>query len=219
MAIGQTKHEWCRLVARAIKTDVGTAGLLIGLFVKADGDPHPVGTICAKSAEGSIAVEVRVNRINLLRNDRAHPPVTRRFVLSAFAGDFKRSARSRSSVVDSPDSRRVPAEMLPQPLTLCMGPAEQLIVSLQGWEENYRREREDMLGAFPIYMRSVLGGLDHNDYILGGVTHAFSKVQQLAKDGELPVVQQSNIEQMKDLEVAFQVNARAIGCVPQPATH
>ena len=223
MAIGQTKHEWCRLVARSFKEGDGAVGLLMGLLVNEEGNPHPDGTFCSKATDGPIEVDVKVNQIRIFNDHEDDGPGQLNLVLSAFSRDLKRSARSQTSTIKLESGNQVPRALLPNRLKLCMKESEQLVVSLQGWEEDDRDVRDQRSGSNKLL--SVLAGelmkgfkeykaiasrdLSPDDDVLSGVTHTFLTARQLANSGQPKlIVKSSDNENTKDLEVTFEITAK-----------
>ncbi len=195
MAIGQTQHEWCRLLnlTRRENTPAGAA-VLMGLMVNPGQSPHPVGTLCAPTPAGGIEVVARVTQI-LVKDDKEDDgPGQLNFVFSGFTTDLRRSARTQTAGIAVNSGARVPYDSLPEPLRFCLNPSEQLVLTVQGWKDDGNLSR---------------GELDEADHLLSGATAWTTSAEQLANRPE-PFVQSraSDNEYQNDLEVTMEVSAK-----------
>lgn len=194
MAIGQTKHEWCRLLnlTRSRNTFAGTAALM-GLWVNPGHSPHPIGTVCAPAPAGGIEVVARITRILVKNGKEDHGPGQLNFVFSGFTTDLQRSARSQTAGVAIISGNRVPPALFPEPLRFCLNPSDQLVLTVQGWKDGGE---------------SSIGDLDEGDNLLAGATGWAASAEQLANRSEPFVLScASDNEHQKDLEVTMELSA------------
>ncbi len=198
MAIGQTRHEWCRLLNLAnTKNSPAGAALLMGLMVNPGHAPHPGGTVCAPAQAGGIEVVARVTQI-VVRDERKDPgPGQLNFVFAGFTPDFQRSARAQSMIAVS--GAPVSPDSLPKPLRFCLNPSEQLVLTVQGWRDHAQASK---------------GQLDEQDNLLAGATGSIPAAAQLVKRSKpFTLARASDDEHRKDLEVFFSVSAeRSTNC-------
>lgn len=136
-SIRQTRHEWCRLLHLAYDDlDYRTAAVMMGLMVEPGASPHSCGTACAADSVGIIGVTVTVDRIKVLDDHNNNGPGDLNLVLSLFTGDFRRSIRSQAPMVAVNTGDVVPAAALPDPVSLCLDANDEVVVTVQGWEDD-----------------------------------------------------------------------------------
>jgi hypothetical protein len=193
MAIAQTRHEWCRLLALTHASGgVEAAAVPMGLMVSPGRSPHPAGTACAPAPAGEIEVVARVTGIQV-RDGVQSGQGNLTLVFSGFTGDFRRSARAQSHGIAVGPGDEVPAGSHPAPLRFCLNPDERLVLTVQGWENR---------GA------SSRAGLDGGDALLAGATIRTPGAGQLASGAQpLLVRAASDNARRRDLEVGFEIFA------------
>jgi thrombospondin type 3 repeat protein len=139
LATQQVRHEWCRLL-NIMNTKYGVNGpaTLLGLWVKPNGDPHPQDTPCAPEPFGPVEVTASVTKIHVLNDTDSTGKGELNFVSMLFTGNLRQSERdevAHSFAIEDPAD--VPASELPQiPLRVCVNPNENVVVSLQGWDDD-----------------------------------------------------------------------------------
>ncbi|MFP6873569.1 MAG: hypothetical protein VCA55_08660 [Verrucomicrobiales bacterium] len=161
-AIRQTRHEWCRLLhlAAASHGQAG-AGVAMALMVDPKGSPHPPGTLCHASGPGALAVEVRVTGIRVLDDTDFIGEGELNFSLVAYTQDFRRSARTEVNSIPVASGENLSGGNLPQPLQLDVDNYDDLVVTLQAWDDDNLTADQD-------------GIFDTSDTVLRGVTLDFS---------------------------------------------
>jgi hypothetical protein len=208
----QTGYEWCRLVRQASVVD--RDGLLLAMWVKAGGNPHPPDTPCRPASPGPRQVTVTIESIRILDDgdqqyrDRERGTVERstgEIQLAAVLYDdrqnFNRSvhATNRSGSMKLHDGDFVPSSQLPPPLTLCVDRGASF--ALHAWDN------DDPLGdQFALDFDNVSGGPNNPlgpDTLLVGFRRDFGP--------QLPSGVQS--ASSDDLDVRFRVTRSAPGQV------
>jgi hypothetical protein len=206
MAVGQTKHEWCRLLNLAQRENSPAgAAVLMGLMVNPGESPHPAGSVCAPAPAGTIELVARVTRI-LVHDDReANRSGPRNFVFAGFTPDFRRSARAQISAIAVDSGPAIPADRLPQSLRFCLNPSEPVVLTVQGWKD---------VGASPG------GELDEADGLLAGATGTTPTAGQLVNQSKAFVLSRvSDNEHRRDLEITIEISARRLADCQARANH
>lgn len=201
-ATRQTRHEWCRLLHLASDdNDYRTAAVLMGLMVQPGESPHPADTPCAADSRGSIAVTVTVDRIRILDDHNNNGPGDLNLVLGLFTTDFRRSALSQAVPVAVTDGGFVPSSALPAPVSLCLDSADELVATVQGWEDDGRP-----------------GVYNRNDDVLAGTTRLVGEAADIADGAPLTLGSHtltSDSAGAQDLEVRITVTDTGAGCRPE----
>lgn len=143
LANHQVRHEWCRLL-NISNAKYGIAGpaALLGLWVSANGIPHPEGTACELETLGDIEVVASVNKIQVLNDQDPNALGELNFISLIFTGNFRQSARNEvahSLSIEDPaviPSVDFPASELPKPVRLCVKSTDTVAVSLQAWDDD-----------------------------------------------------------------------------------
>ena len=133
----------------------------MALMVDPQGSPHPPGTICHASGPGALPVEVKVSGIRVLDDTDFFGNGELNFSLVVYTQDFRRSARSEVNAISVSSGESLPAGSLPQPLNLAVDNYDDVVVTLQGWDDENLTADQD-------------GIFDTSDEILRGVTLDFS---------------------------------------------
>ena len=108
MAIGQTRHEWCRLLHLAHSENAAAgAAVLMGLMANPGDSPHPPGTLCAPARAGGIEVIARVTQILVSDGKEDAGSGQLNLVFAGFTPDFQRSARTQATGVAIRSGARV----------------------------------------------------------------------------------------------------------------
>jgi hypothetical protein len=140
LATLQTGYEWCRLVREASRS--GRDGLLLATWVRANGNPHPVGTPCAPRRPGPRPVAVTVESVRVLdsgdddNNDPGEIQVAVALYDAPRSFHRSRHATNRGGRVALDDGERMPANRLPPPLRLCVPSGEGATFALHGWDND-----------------------------------------------------------------------------------
>lgn len=143
LANHQVRHEWCRLL-NISNAKYGIAGpaALLGLWVSANGIPHPEGTAGELETPGDIEVVASVNKIQVLNDQDPNASGELNFISLIFTGNFRQSARNEvahSLSIEDPaviPSVDFPASELPKPVRLCVKSTDTVAVSLQAWDDD-----------------------------------------------------------------------------------
>jgi hypothetical protein len=138
LATQQVRHEWCRLL-NLMNAKYGRNGpaTVLGLWVRPNGDPHPEDTPCAPEPAGPIEVVASVKKIHVIDDTDSAGKGELNFVSLLFTGNFRRSERdevAHSFSIEDPAD--VPAAELPSTVSLCVDPNENVVISLQGWDDD-----------------------------------------------------------------------------------
>ncbi|HEX9285041.1 MAG TPA: hypothetical protein VF879_05165 [Nitrospirales bacterium] len=170
----QTAHEWCRLLHLASESEFGYAAssILMALWAKPEDEPfgpHPISTPCGtplgvlQGKPGPIEVTVRAVNIELLRPRPELSALFRtKFVFAAYTGDFRRSEYEVPSAFSQGSSATVPAENLPDEITMCIHSGDTLVGTIWGWDD------------LAIGLPSSVGELDSSDRVIRGVSLVLS---------------------------------------------
>jgi len=196
LATLQTGYEWCRLVREA--AEVNQDGLLLALWVRPGGNPHPPRTPCAQTGPGPTPIVVTIESIRILHSrdgDDDPGEIQLAAVLYDDPRDFHRSVhvtnRNGRMVLKAGDF--VPPDQLPAPLTLCVARGRGATFSLYAWDNDDPQNDEYALD-FDNY--------DDDDEVLLGFQRVFG--------AELPSAEQ--VVRSRDLEVRFRLG-RTVGGV------
>ena len=198
LAILQTAYEWCRLVREAAL--VGQDGLLLALWVRAGGDPHPPGTPCGPASPGPTPVVVIIDSIQILNaGDGRDEPGEIQFAAVLYDDplNFHRSVHvtNRRGRMDLRAGDFVPANQLPDPLSLCVPQGRGAVFALHAWDND--DPMDDQYGL-------DFDNVDDDDEVLVGFQRAFG--------AELPSGVQ--VARSADLEVRFRVSRSTGGWPP-----
>jgi hypothetical protein len=125
MAIGQTGHEWCRLMRLSL-SELGPAAtaVLVGLMVRPGACAHPARSRCREDPPGAFEVTVAASRVRVLRDHEDDGPGQLRLVLAAFSDNLRRSSKSQTGEIAADSGELVAASRLPAPVRLCMNATE-----------------------------------------------------------------------------------------------
>jgi hypothetical protein len=196
MAKAQTRHEWCRLLHMAREhVGLAAASVPIALWVAPGASPHPQDTPCAApSTEGSIEVSVRISSIRV-DDDLDDGPGELNLVFALFTDDFRRSIRTQTDVISINSGEFVSGDKLPAALSICIDAGQQLVATVQGWDDD-----DDP---------APRGDLDDDDDdILSGVTYTVGRGSNLAAGTGVGVFERrSDNDANDDLNVVFEVSA------------
>lgn len=194
LARHQTEQEWCRLLELSYdEWGAAGAGVVMGLLVDPDADPHPAGTTCETPDVGDLEIGVRVSRIFVRDDGDDGDPGELSFVLTAFSDDFMRSARSATGPLSVDSGDYVDSVDHPGTLSMCLDADQELIVTLQGWDD------DDDGGA--------RGDLDDDDDLRDGVTFGpYSVADIAALDTVLHLSRDSDDD--NDLTVDIELDGR-----------
>jgi len=195
LATLQTGYEWCRLVREA--ASVGQDGLLLALWVRAGGNPHPPNTPCRSAGPGPTRIVVTIESIRILNaHDDGDDPgeIQLAAVLYDDPLNFHRSVHvgNRSGRMTLKAGDLVPAEQLPRPLSLCVSEGQGATFALHAWDNDDALDDEYGLD-FDNY--------DDDDEVLVGFQRRFGS--------QLPTGVQ--VARSADLEVRFRVGRTAGG--------
>jgi hypothetical protein len=190
LATLQTGYEWCRLVREAglINQD----GLLLALWVRPGGNPHPPGTPCQLAAPGTMPIVVTIQSIRVLNvheDDDDPGEIQLAAVLYDNPFSFHRSVHvtNRHGRMQIKTGDLVLANQLPPPLTLCVSQDQGATFTVHAWDNDDSLDNEY--------------GLDFDNYDdVDDVLVGF----QVRFDGELPTGVQ--IVRSDDLEVHYRVS-------------
>ncbi|MDJ0662172.1 MAG: PEP-CTERM sorting domain-containing protein [Crocosphaera sp.] len=169
-AINQTEHEWCRML-HLTKDKFGFAGSSIpmALWVDPSGSPHPTSTACSTTGTGTQSVQVTIKSIKVL-NDTDPDKGDRgelNFPFVLYRKDFTKSVRTNPEVhsISVESGNHVPKAALPAPLTLDLNNLNDLVITLQAWDdEDPNPENPDP---------SLDGTFNMGDDVLKGITDFF----------------------------------------------
>ncbi|GAA3705020.1 hypothetical protein GCM10022204_23080 [Microlunatus aurantiacus] len=194
LATLQTGYEWCRLVrdARRVNRD----GLLVSMWVKAGGNPHPPGTPCRQAVPGPQAVTVTIESVRIIHagdSDGTAGEVQLAAVLYDDPQNFRRSVHTtnRGGRVSIVDGSFIPRGQLPGPMTLCLPKGTRTSFTLHAWDN------DDAAGE-PFSDEFDNAGDDPDD-IIQGVRRDFGD--------QLPVGVQ--VAESSDLQVSYRVSRTA----------
>jgi hypothetical protein len=139
LATLQTAYEWCRLVREAARVE--RDGLLLAMFVKAGGNPHPVNTPCSPHPPGPMPIVVTITEVVIIdARDGGNEPgeIQLAAVLYDSPNDFHRSVHvsNRTGRMSLRGGQRVPAEQLPGPLKICVGDGRGATFTLHAWDND-----------------------------------------------------------------------------------
>lgn len=217
MALAQTRHEWCRLLNLALRQEnhgKDAAAFIMGLMVKPGSNPHPDGTACAQLAPGSIEMTIKPTTIRILRDHEDDTAGQINLVLTAFTTNFGRSVRSQTPETRIESGHTV--AHMPALLKLCVSPADRLIVTLQGWENDNDILNTNAIpyGPYPVPLQ-IKGRNDLNaaDDLLSGATAKFGRSDALVGHTESIRVQSLRSKD-QDLDMTFEVSGRKGGSCP-----
>jgi hypothetical protein len=198
LATLQTGYEWCRLVREAAL--VGQDGLLLALWVRPGGNPHPPGTPCREAGPGPTRVVVVIESIQILDakdGDGEPGEIQLAAVLYDDPTRFHRSVHvtNRHGRMELRAGEFVPASQLPPPLSLCVGPGRGATFALHAWDNDDPLDDEYGLD---------FDNVDDDDEVLIGFQREFGS--------ELPAGVQ--VARSADLEVRYRVSRTAGGMTP-----
>jgi hypothetical protein len=198
LATLQTGYEWCRLVREAGLVD--RDGLLLALWVRDGGNPHPSGTPCGPAGPGPTRVVVTIESIRILNaHDDGDDPgeIQLAAVLYDDPLNFHRSVHvtNRQGRMLLRTGEFIPANQLPAPLSLCVSQGRGASFTLHAWDNDDALNDEY--------------GLDFDNYgdddqVLFGFQAEFGE--------QLPIGVQ--VARSADLEVRYRVS-RTVGGVHQ----
>lgn len=174
----------------------------MGLMVQPGQSPHPAETACARDDRGSIGVTVTVDRIRVLDDHNNNGPRDLNLVLSLFTTGFRRSAVAQAPPVAVTDGGCVPGSALPAPVSLCLDSADELVATVQGWEDD---------GRPGVYNRS--------DDVLAGTTRLIGRATDIADGTPLTLgsyTLTSDSAGSQDLQVDITITDTGAGCRPEP---
>jgi hypothetical protein len=212
MAVGQTRHEWCRMLRMTFdKGGSPAVAVPLTLFptpesragVKPDG-PHPGLSICGAIDRGPVPVKVIVKDIHVYQAAENGETQLFNFVLGAFTQDLRLSERSETVRVTVGKDGVVPKSELPTSIEFCIHKNHRLLVTLQSWRE-----------------QSGLGGeLDDGDAVLWGVTRSIgTQGENIAPHLGQTFQAPSDNPKYRDMDVTFEVSAGTMHCeVPDQTT-
>jgi hypothetical protein len=129
--------------------------------VDSEGSPHPPGSLCHASRPGVLPVEVKVTGIRVIDDTDFFGNGELNFSLVLYTKDFRRSARTEVNSISVASGDNLPAESLPDPLNLDVDNYDDVVVTLQAWDDDNLTADED-------------GIFDTADEIMRGVTLDFS---------------------------------------------
>jgi hypothetical protein len=137
---------------------------------------------------------VQVTKIRVLNDHEDDDSGQLNFVLTMFTDALNRSARSQTAQVRVNSGAAVSQADLPVVTKLCVDPGDQLIATLQGWEDDGSAAR---------------GALSPDDDLLSGVTRRLGSAAALSSSpiSMRVITQQSDNSAALDLEVTFQFSA------------
>lgn len=219
LATNQTRHEWCRLLHLAASDtyDFGTASVLMGLLVEPGESPHIEGTACSEKPPGNIDVTVSVDRITVLNDNDSGSAGELNFAFTLYTGDFRRSIRSQAAnvIVDSDNADNdVPDSGLPEPLTLCVSSEDEIIATVQGWEDDaLDPEERELLEPLGWVDPDIAGKLTRVDDVLYGTTHWIGLGDDVANGTPLTLGQftlPSDNPNVQDIEVEINVSNEGV---------
>jgi hypothetical protein len=194
LATLQTGYEWCRLVREAGLVD--RDGLLLALWVRPGGSPHPPRTPCGQAEPGPTPVVVTIVSIRILNSGDGDGPGEIQLAAALYDDplNFRRSVHvtNRRGRMTLRAGDFVPANQLPAPLSLCVPQGRGATFALHAWDNEDPPDNEYALD-FDNY--------GDDDDVLIGFQKRFGR--------ELPTVEQ--FERGKDLEVRFRVGRTAAG--------
>lgn len=193
LATLQTGYEWCRLVREAGLVDQD--GLLLALWVRAGGTPHPPGTPCSQAGAGPTRVVVTIESIRILDAGDGEGKAGEIQLAAALYDnplDFRRSVHvtNRDGRMGLRAGDLVPSNQLPGPLRLCVPAGRGATFTLHAWDN------DDPLGDHYAFEFDNEG--NHDDVLVGF---------QRRFGGQLP----AGIQRVRsaDLEVRFRVSRTA----------
>jgi hypothetical protein len=232
LATLQTRYEWCRLLYKAGQNDV--EGLLLALWVKPDGSPHPLGTPFAPATNPSLKeVTVTVESIKVLHSgdDPDHEPGEVNLSLWVYDSPFHfhRSAHSEVHSIDVRSGEYVPASRLPAPVSLCLGESDlSFTVALHGWDDDDDASAPEGLGDFngDYLITTNINGLTYTDYVVDvdddEVLLGFQRSHSVNSGGtftmtgrDLEVVYRVEVNTDRDSDGLGDCDERAYGTDPQ----
>ncbi|MCA2656844.1 PEP-CTERM sorting domain-containing protein [Microcystis sp. M061S2] len=132
----QTETEWCRML-NLTASRLGFAGSSIpmALWVDPNGNPHPGGTACAIS-QGSKSVQVSIKSIKVLNDTDPFGAGELNFPFVLYRKDFTKSVRTEVNSISVSSGNFVPKTFLPLPLTLDLNNLNDLVITLQAWDDD-----------------------------------------------------------------------------------
>ncbi len=223
LATHQTRHEWCRLLHLSSDTyGFQTASVPMGLLVKPGESPHIDGTVCSEKSAGDIEVTVTVDNIRVIDDHDSEGPGEMNFVFTLYTGDFRNSVRSQGAKVLIDSGYDVPANGRPAPLTLCVESQDEVIATVQGWEDDAvsQEDRDSLLNYFLGSFGwaedlDIAGELTRADDVLVGTTHRIGLGDDIA-DNAVSTVEQltlysDNYPEVQDIEVEITVSSGGAG--------
>jgi hypothetical protein len=195
LAALQTGYEWCRLVREAHSAD--RDGVLLAMWVRAGGNPHPAETPCRPHPPGPTPVTVTIDSIRVLDSGDS-PDDAGEIQLAAVLYDdpehFHRSVHvtNRTGRMSLSAGDFVPISQLPAPMTLCVPRDHGATFTLHGWDNDQALDTKYSLD------------FDSEDELLAGFRREFGSV--------LPTGPQ--VAESQDLRVTFRVTRNAGGPTP-----
>lgn len=217
LASRQTRHEWCRLMHLARDTKgLPAVSVLMGLMVEPGKSPHIAGTACASPDSGPIDVTVTVDRIKVLDDHNSlAAPGDLNYTLSLYTKDLRRSVRSQGKKVVVDTLNDVPASGRPRAVSLCVASNEQVVATVQGWEDDDMSESEKTRyrnTTKKVWLdRDKNGQLTRVDDVLVGTTHTIGSGANIAHGNNLGrFTLHSDNPDIKDMEVDITVSNRGI---------
>lgn len=170
LAVRQTEHEWCRLLhqSRARYGDRGPS-MLLGLWVRPGGFPHPQGTPC-QGHRGTVGWRVGVASIRVKDPRDGDSPGEINLASVLYHRDLRGSSRREIGPLSIRPNRSVPADDLPAAMKVCAESGPGPIVTVQGWDDDEGRDGE-------LDIASVLkrpGHFPDTDDVIAGVTLAIT---------------------------------------------
>jgi hypothetical protein len=191
LAALQTGYEWCRLVREAHL--VGRDGLLLAMWVRAGGNPHPAETPCRPEGRGPTPVTVTVDSIQVLDSGDG-PGDPGEIQLAAVLYDDPENFHRSVHVTNRKGGRMslrardfVPTDQLPAPMTLCVSRDHGATFTLHAWDNDQPSDAKFGLD------------FDSEDTMLAGFRREFGSL--------LPTGPQ--VAESEDLRVTFRVTRTA----------
>jgi hypothetical protein len=218
LASRQTRHEWCRLMHLARDTKgLPAVSVLMGLMVEPGKSPHIADTDCAApDSPGPIDVTVTVDRIKVLDDHNSlGAPGDLNYTLSLYTKDLHRSVRSQGKKVVVDTMNNVPAIGRPGTVSLCVASHEQVVATVQGWEDD-DMSASDKFGYQQTTKKVWVdedknGQLTRVDDVLVGTTHTVGSGASIARGNNLgQFTLRSDNPNIKDMEVDITVSNKGV---------